>query len=303
MSNLIQNNLGEVGILTYSDGDKTITPQESNASEDNRVMYINYIRAMVRLKNLPRPIPGDTIYNALKSEMGKLDESQQGSASRLFEFIPVSTRVICDTTKKLASIKLRGKVNSEVGLTMNLDEFKEVFGRFSNIIKLTVDEYLLQSTLRTFINAGIPYSYIPYNQPSELIAFKSIILKAPYFALTRILEHTQLSKEIEYDKNITTEEYWYPETFTDVDIEELHNLPYRDIETFLKNKNISKDIYSGGLYSWRKRTMILSGWESKYTWKRLFIDKNAQTDEHSNFTPREISTVIRAIKDLLYPVN
>lgn len=298
----MENNLGEVGILTYSDGDLTITPQDANASEDNRVLYINYIRALIRLKNLPRPMPGDSIYNLLKVEMGKLSDDDTGSSSRLFEFIPVSTRVVIDERKQIVDVKLRGKINSSSGIRLSLDKFKELFDKFSNIIRLTNNEFLLQTTMRACLNAGIPYSYIPYNQPNELLAFKAIFLRTPYFIISRLLEHTQLSKEIEYDKNIPDEEYWYPDTLTELDIENLHNLPYREITTFLKGKNLSKDLYSCGLYGWRKRSMIIGGWESQYTWRRLFIDKNAMTDVHSNFTPREISTVVKAIKDTLYPI-
>lgn len=302
MALIIQNNLGYVDTLTYSDDDIIITPQSANSSEDNRVIYINYLKSLIRVKNTGKPVPGNIVYDSLKKEMPTLEGLDGGSASRLFEFIPVMLRAKSDLYNKTVEIKLRGKVNSESGIRMTLDKFKDLFLKFANVIKITHNEYIIQTTLRTCINANIPYSYIPYNLPEEVIAFKSIIVQAPYFVLTKLIEHTQLSKEIEYDKNIKDELYWFPENFSQDEIDNIPNLTYNEISELIKNKNLSRDVSSAGLYGWRKRKMILSGWESQYTWKRLLLDKNALTNEHINFTIKEISTVVKAIKDVLYPV-
>lgn len=302
MALIIQNDLGYVDVLTYQDEDMIITPQNSNSSEDNRVIYINYLKSLIRVKNTGKPLPGDMVYDNLRKEMPALEGLEYGSASRLFEFIPVMLRAKSDISNKIIEIKLRGKINSESGIRMTLDKFKDLFLKFANVIKITHNEYIIQTTLRTCINANIPYSYIPYNSPEEVVAFKSIILQAPYFILSKLLEHTQLSKEIEYDKNIKDELYWFPENFSQDEINNIPNLTYGEISELIKNKNLSRDVSSAGLYGWRKRKMIISGWESKYTWKRLLLDKNALTNEHINFTIKEISTVVKAIKEILYPI-
>lgn len=298
----IKNNLGTVETLAYNDGEKIIMPNQSNSSEDNRVMYLNYIRSIIRTKTNPKPTPGDLTYNLLKNEMGPLSPDGEKTASRLFEFIPVMLRAVTDLRNTTVEIKLRGKVNSEAGIRMTLDKFKDLFLKFAHVIKITHNEYIIQTTLRTCLNSGIPYSYIPYNIPEEVVAFKSVNIKAPYFVLSRLIEHTQLSKEIEYDKNIKDEDYWFPSNFTEEEINSIPNLTYNEISELIKSKNLSRELSSSGLYGWRKRRMILSGWESPYTWRRLFSDKNALTDEHSNFTIKEVSTVVKTIKDLLYPI-
>lgn len=302
MALIIPNNLGYVDILTYRDDDLIITPQSANSSEDFRVMYVNFLKSLIRIKNTGKPIPGNMVYENLKKEMPTLEGLDGGSSSRLFEFIPVMLRAKSDFSNKTVEIKLRGKVNSESGIRMTLDKFKDLFLKFSNVIKITHDEYIIQTTLRTCINANIPYSYIPYNIPEEVVAFKSIVVQAPYFVLSKLIEHTQLSKEIEYDKNIADELYWFPENFSQEEIENIPNLTYSEISELIKNKNLSRDVSSVGLYGWRKRRMIISGWESQYTWKRLLLDKNALTSEHINFTVKEISTVVKAIKEVLFPI-
>lgn len=298
----IDNNLGYVTELTYNGDNKIITPNTANASEENRIKYINHIRSLIRLKNTGK-MDEKLVYSNLLTEMSKRpDLNMDGSPGRLFEFIPVQIRYMEDLRSKTVELRLNGKINSTSGLKIPVDEFRERFLKFSYARPIMPGEYLLQTTLRTCINGGIPYSYIPYNTSEETKAFKAIEVYCPTFVIVRLFEHTQLSKEVEYDKNMSTEEYWYPSNLSELDIEKLNTMPSGDIVNFLKAKGVNRELSSGGIYPWKKRKVILSGWDDRTSWRSLFLDKNAMTNEHSNFTAKEISTVVKAIKETLFPI-
>lgn len=302
MQYIIENNLGYVKPLECHLPEITITPQIANTSEENRVKFITYLRSLIRIKNLGKPLPEKIIYNTLLTEMGNPTNSGlTKSPGRLFEFIPVQLRYYQDCKDHKVLIQVRGKLNSEAGYAISMDKFRDDFLKFSHAHMIAPNEYILNTNLRTCLNGGIPYPYIPYNTIKDTSLFKAVEIYCPTFAVVRICEHTQLSKEFEYDKNLVEEDYWYSEKLTPEDIEHVLTLPTQDVPSFLKSKGINREIYSSGLYGWRKRRTILAGWDDKYSWRSLFLDKNASTDEHVNFTPKEISLVIKAIKSTLYP--
>lgn len=302
MESLIPNNLGYVRDIEYVDEGLNINIQsnQANSSEENRILYLYKIRSILRLPPTGKIQPPKLIYNTLLKESSPLEKDiqNQGTPSRLLEFIPVVFTYQYDTRNNYVLLNIKKPLNFFSSLKMDIDKFHHMLLRFSYSERITSKKYILKTNLRACVNAGIPYSYIPYNTPNDLEGYKIVEVYAPYFALTKIMEHTTLSKEIKYEKNEVVEnDYWYPNSLDQEEFDNLKLMNQDEIYNFLKQKKLNKEIYGWGIQGWRKKNLILGAWEEDLTWKHLFLAKNARTDRHINMTSKEVSSIVKTIKE------
>lgn len=302
MESLIPNNLGYVKDIEYVDESLNIRikSDQANSSEQNRVLYLYHIRSLLRLPPTGKIQPPRLIYNTLSKENSPLehDLNNKGTPSRLFEFIPVVFTYQYDTANRYVMLYIKKPLSSFFGMKMDIDRFHHLLLRFSYSCKITDKKYLIKTNMRACLNAGIPYSYIPYNTPSEIDTYKIVEIYAPYFALTKIMEHTLLSKEIKYEKNETKDsDYWYPSSIDEDQFLDLKSMTQDDIYKTLKQYKLNKEIYGWAIQGWRKKNLILGGWNEDLTWKHLFLEKNARTDRYINMTPKEVSSIVKTVKD------
>lgn len=302
MNLILPNKLGEIKDVSYREGKYNIPVELSNANEENRVLFIKALKDIVRSSVPGKITPPNLIYSGLSEEICPLeyDRENKKTPSRLFEFIPVVIKFKYDLNNECVYLNLRSPLNTPTGVKMSLSLFNHMLLRFSYAYKITSKTYILRTNLRACINAGIPYRYIPYNDKDELKDYKIMHVYAPYFILTKLMEHTLLSKEIKYEKSVNEkDDYWFPPTLDELDIENIMKFNQNEIKLFLKQLKFPKDIYQWGIQGWRKRDLLIGGWDQDLTWQHLFLEKNARTDRYSNFTSKEISTVVKAMKDFI----
>ena len=206
----------------------TVRIVDSNTTEENRIKFVTDLAAVSRgnaeSKNPPsryrqllkEAAPTDnSIKNYLKDKEELIDGNDRnlkakGSPSRPLEFLPVVMRIIFNRSETKYDILLCSTDDSnEVIAGFYHEDFSNKIGKYSYI-----KNGLLYTNMRALLNAGIPYSYIPYNTSDELTEFKAIKAKIPMFIWAQVPNtHTAISKEAQSDRVTSQTDYWLPHDF------------------------------------------------------------------------------------------
>lgn len=192
------------GISYVTDEVSTIPTRLANLHEENRIKFVTDLAAISRGKSESK--------NPAKRYEALQTEAAMSTASRPLEFLPVILRVkeFIDDSNGNLMYGLVLKDNQEWYITQ--EEFLNDIMRYSYY-----KDSWLYTNMRALINAGIPYSKIPYVgvETQELYKqFKAIKLKIPMFIWSQWpMTHTRLSKESQSDRVASQSDYWFPKDF------------------------------------------------------------------------------------------
>lgn len=166
---------------------------------------------------------------------------KEGRPSRPLEFLPVVFKIYYENDHVYLldpSIQnLHTEDNQPVVGTLKVDPtfFNNEVAKHSYI-----SHGYLYTNMRTLINSGLNYEYIPYGDLPLYRSFKAIRIKVPMFVFGQLMTHTMISKESQSDRVAESTEYWLPNDFIERLIE--YNINHPKIQANISNRNESYDI-------------------------------------------------------------
>lgn len=201
------------GLATVSDTPSSVNVNLANLNEENRIKFVTDLAAVSRGKQEST--------NPASRYKHLLTEAALGTASRPLEFLRVIMKYRIEGFNGDLEITLLDVKEHPVAV-VDSDTWFNKIARYSYIEhnhsgNHSVSGYLY-TNMRALINAGIPYSSIPYNDKSDFIgkdnkplAF-AVRVSAPMFVFNHIVTHTALSKEARSERVTTnsTEKIWLP---------------------------------------------------------------------------------------------
>lgn len=242
----------------------------------------------------------------------------KGMSSRALEFVPVVLEFRYVISKYTPYVYFTNLKAIRDGLSMKLDVFNNVLGKFGHIEKVddSDDKYRLLTNMRAVLNTGLPYEMVPYLTNQELAdRFKIIKMKIPMFVFNHLVTHTQFSKITQSDRvSEQNDEYWLPSDFINKTIEESEQFlnengewdykvivdvltkksTINEVRELLKNAGYKKEIWQRALLEFRYKTTIFAGWDTEHTWVNLLFERGA-IDYYKTWAQQETKIVAKAI--------
>lgn len=296
----IESGLGNVTDEIYLKEDGTIIPPSyCNASEDDRVLWCTNLAAISRGKTASAN--PQARFNLLLKEAAPLenDLTNKGTPSRPIEFIGVVLRAYVKGNRvEIFTEHQSGFENRHV---FSFEDFCNRLARFSYVKR--DGEYLtIYTNMRAILNAGIPYTEVPYNDPNDCKSFKAVRVTCPMFVFNHLITHTAISKESRSERvtDIGQIEYWTPEDILpDVFMDLYQNKSQVEVWNYLRDKGYPKEIYQRALLEWRFKTFVMVAWDHEFSWQHLFLERSVREDRYTNWTQEETKKVVKAIKTVI----
>jgi len=270
-----------------------------NANNEGRLEALQLARVCVNKVGT-----GSKNAQALADRLAK-EGTKDNPYSRSYELIP---------------LKIRGMNDEEiVGIVSVKEPAAITVLRFSYCDA----DKVISTTLRNISNVvgtdkGLACK--KFNTPEEVVDFKVVIAKIPYFVFGHLKTHNMLTTIAQSDRYSTEEDFWIPtdlrsrvynlkldsaefkaphmaavysfvtrfkeDCFDTIDL--LKDLNFNEFETLFKKLGYTKEIYQRQLAGFRYKTVVIAGWKNDpLTWDHLF---ELRTSSHTQETTREFVT-------------
>lgn len=302
----------------------SISVEESNMSDGNRMAYIAQIAPVVRLKeNSKNP---KKLFERLLKEAAPNDPEDINNASRVLEYIPVVTTIeVLDNDVYI--ICRDGRVKN-----ISMEKYLNDIVPFSYVKDIGNRTYKLYTNYRAIYNVLKDPLLVPLNDPEEVKDYELIKLKVPMFVWAQLYTHQTLTKVSQSDRMGVYDplDFWLPEDIEDkVDTYISKQLSNKDFDPRLlrtnqevNRKNIKMDlltgysqlelyelfkelgynheIYQRAIYYFRYKTFIMGGWKNDpKRWQHMILERYKYPEPSKNHTQNETKKVVEAIGKLI----
>ena len=302
----------------------SISIEESNMSDGNRIAYIAQIAPVVRLKeNSKNP---RKLFDRLLKEAAPNDPNDTNNASRVLEFIPVVTTV--QVLNNNVNITCRdGRI-----ATVPIEKYLNDIVSFSYVKNIDNRTFKLYTNYRALYNVLKDPLLIPLNDPEELKDYVLIKLKIPMFVWAQLYTHQTLTKVSQSDRMGVYDpmDFWLPEDIEDrvreymdkllsnkgfdprllrtnqevnrknIKMDLLTGYSQLELYEFFKELGYNHEIYQRAIYYFRYKTFIMGGWKNDpKRWQHLILERYRYPSPDKNHTQKETKKVVEAIGKLI----
>lgn len=248
-----------IGYVT--DEVSNISNTECNLNEENRIKWVTDLASISRGKYESKnpKVRYDQLLKEASPTMKDLNPSKEriwlvykpdnkdnhwivadndelnGRPSRPLEFLPIiyGFEEIKETEFESKVILTYKKGDDLIKLQCSGHHFLNTIAKHSHIY-----QGILYTNMRTMINSGLDYKYIPYSDSPLYRSFKAIRIKVPMFVFGQLMTHTMISKESQSDRVAESTEYWLPNDFIEKLIEYNINHPKMQANISTDNKDV-----------------------------------------------------------------
>lgn len=165
----------------------------------------------------------------------------KGRPSRPLEFLPVVFKIYHVDERVFLLDPTVNKIVNENGRPTIGTLKCDITYFMNNIAKHSyISHGYLYTNMRTLINSGLNYEYIPYGDSPLYRSFKAVRIKVPMFVFGQLMTHTMISKESQSDRVAESTEYWLPSDFIEKLIE--YNINHHKIQANITSSNENHDV-------------------------------------------------------------
>ena len=211
-------------------------------------------------------------------KLSEWDYKLKGSPSRPLEFLPIVMDLLVSELSLWDT-----KYSDDKDPIFVFDNFVDLSNgllQHSYLEKIEGESNLFRvyTNMRAVINAGIPYSNIPYNTQDELKHFRALKANIPMFVWGQVPNtHCALSKEAQSDRVTENTNYWLPNGFRDTVFNFVNKLKH----------DLDMELYQGqdkllAISSLNEYSMLLQP-SSRDGIVHLLLDRWSQTTVQSMF--------------------
>lgn len=306
------------GLSFLTDEVSTIPIDESNKSELNRMKFVTDLAAISRGKSESKN-PAIRFKALLKEAAGN-GMVKKPAPSRPLEFCPVYFKI------DLMYPALYSSKNKKF----------YTFTKIENFYSLLQHSYLVANgkytdcytNMRALLNAGVPYSKIPYNSKEELKYFKAFRAKVPMFVFNHFITHTMLSKEARSERVVSLKglDYWLPSDLLEkvdillqkpinnaknittaiktIQINQKHDeivaylltLSQNLVQDVFQHLGYKKEIYQRAMLEFRYKEVVFTGWSNDpKTFQHFMLEREAYPELHKSWVQKETKQFAEAL--------